>query len=446
MRKLLIIIGLVILVGVYGLRESWFTTEDIKRNVNELTSYLIELVSDLKEIITENKEPSLPTTNTVEDITEGNIEETIEDTEKDIADETIDDEIEEIILPSFQYIEDVHLNDTVISFNIGSGISLLDFDVMSLNLVNSQNEIIESKIVSIESLEDISFDNISYENMYSIQLKIDGDETQNISEYHILKRSYTSDITPLVLDRVIDINMPITDVSQYRDYLFKILSSGVDEFTISCDSNVDCSTFVEEEYSNMIWEISNYIHSYSQFRNVDFSYNTTEITLSFTKIYTSENISNLDLIIQGILNEIIESDFNDNEKIKAIHDYVIDTTKYNSLCYEVDEDCSGAYDALGVFLRETAVCEGYSHAIDIMLRKLDINIHFLTSAVHKWNVVYHNESWLHLDATWDDPINPDAMDENYLRHDYFLIDTATINELDSSESHNYDADDFAHIN
>ena len=47
---------------------------------------------------------------------------------------------------------------------------------------------------------------------------------------------------------------------------------------------------------------------------------------------------------------------------------------------------------------------------------------------HVWNAVYLNNNWLHLDLTWDDPVSKDG--KNYLQHNYYLITTEELNELD----------------
>jgi transglutaminase/protease-like cytokinesis protein 3 len=47
---------------------------------------------------------------------------------------------------------------------------------------------------------------------------------------------------------------------------------------------------------------------------------------------------------------------------------------------------------------------------------------------HVWNSVYIDGKWLHLDLTWDDPINSNG--RNSLIYNYFLISTEKLIEQD----------------
>ena len=52
-----------------------------------------------------------------------------------------------------------------------------------------------------------------------------------------------------------------------------------------------------------------------------------------------------------------------------------------------------------------------------------------------WNAVFLNNSWYHLDLTWDDPITSDGSD--ILEYNFFLITTKELQEIEQ-EQHNYD--------
>ena len=57
---------------------------------------------------------------------------------------------------------------------------------------------------------------------------------------------------------------------------------------------------------------------------------------------------------------------------------------------------------------------------------------------HIWNLVYVNGKWVHLDATWDDPIS----EYNANRDTYFLIDTEELTKLDDG-THKFDKNIFS---
>jgi transglutaminase/protease-like cytokinesis protein 3 len=73
--------------------------------------------------------------------------------------------------------------------------------------------------------------------------------------------------------------------------------------------------------------------------------------------------------------------------------------------------------------------------MDIFLRALRIPSFRLSSETHQWNVVYYNDKWYHLDATWDDPVTHNGSD--ILTHTYFLITTEELHILDDSDAHVY---------
>ena len=58
---------------------------------------------------------------------------------------------------------------------------------------------------------------------------------------------------------------------------------------------------------------------------------------------------------------------------------------------------------------------------------------------HIWNAVKIDNTWLHLDLTWDDPVDVNGKD--YLYHKYFLVSTEEMAEADSGdvlvEEHNF---------
>ena len=126
----------------------------------------------------------------------------------------------------------------------------------------------------------------------------------------------------------------------------------------------------------------------------------------------------------------------DYEKILAVHDYIINNSVYDTDCLDNELTCDNDHTAIGILFDHNAVCEGYAHAVDIMLRALRIPTIKVSSITHQWNAVYYDEAWYHLDATWDDPVTHNGTD--LLEHDYFLITSAELETLDDSDSHDFD--------
>lgn len=128
----------------------------------------------------------------------------------------------------------------------------------------------------------------------------------------------------------------------------------------------------------------------------------------------------------------------DLEKLIVIHDKMVadcvydfrvqDETQVSTVPYTV-------YHALGVLRDKFAVCQGYSQALYMIAKELDIELDFCSSEErkHMWNFVELDGKWYHMDMTNDDPA--DAEGRAY--HTYFLVS-------ESGLSNDVHGDDWCH--
>lgn len=95
------------------------------------------------------------------------------------------------------------------------------------------------------------------------------------------------------------------------------------------------------------------------------------------------------------------------EKIKIVHDYLVDTIEYEST---TDENI---YDIYGALVLKKCVCEGYAKAFQYIMNEAGIeNVIVIGSGTnsknqtenHAWNYVKLYNNWYGIDTTWDDPI------------------------------------------
>lgn len=128
------------------------------------------------------------------------------------------------------------------------------------------------------------------------------------------------------------------------------------------------------------------------------------------------------------------------DKVKYIHDYIINNVSYNQ---EKDANNSNIYGAL---INKKAICEGYSDTLKYLLDKLNIPCVCIygngigddgETEFHAWNYVMMDDGkWYAIDCTWDDPIvigNGKLPEES--KHRYFLKGSA-----DFFTSHKEDPD------
>ena len=219
-----------------------------------------------------------------------------------------------------------------------------------------------------------------------------------------------------------------------RNIIFSILNNGFDELTFFCpnsyNSCVDDITSItnnEEELSN----INNYVNPYNSFKTLETTYSSNgQITITVHKLYDDDTISVIEDKIDEISNSIITDSMSIEDKIRAMHDYIINNTKYDS------EKISGitqykSNTAYGTFIEGYAICSGYTDAMAIYLDKLGVENYKISSSNHVWNLVKLNGEWKHLDLTFDDPVVSNG--EDRLLHDYFLITTEQLKEKDNVE-------------
>ncbi|MGN0968862.1 MAG: leucine-rich repeat protein [Oscillospiraceae bacterium] len=129
---------------------------------------------------------------------------------------------------------------------------------------------------------------------------------------------------------------------------------------------------------------------------------------------------------EEILGGIITENMSEYEKVKAIHDYLVNHTRYQ---YSL-----AGISAAHAILNGTAICEGYSNAFLLLCELSDIDCLFVSGTAgggHAWNKVRVDGVWYNVDVTWDDPTGG----ADTLRYDYFLISDAAL-----SKDHTWDRD------
>lgn len=173
--------------------------------------------------------------------------------------------------------------------------------------------------------------------------------------------------------------------------------------------------------------LNNYVHPYNSSDNIKLSYGS-EYTFGITikRAYTNKEIDEINKIVDEVIKEKISNDMPIREKIRVIHDYIIDNTEYDKLKNDnINDTTYKSQTAYGTLIDGYATCNGYSDAMAIFLNKLNVINYKISNEEHIWNLVYLDGKWYHLDLTWDDPIS----DQNINRDTYFLISTSDLEKL-----------------
>ena len=240
--------------------------------------------------------------------------------------------------------------------------------------------------------------------------------------------------------------------------LYTIINSGWTEFSFYCDDsyktcNEDINDIAKD--NTILGNINNFVHPYNTYSSITLSINNfNRVTVSIEHLYTSSDILKIDKQVDTIYNDLIKPNMSDYDKIKKIHDYIINNTKYDQE-KEKDPLDSNKYlyksnMAYGPLINGIALCGGYTDAMALFLEKMGIDNYRISSENHIWNLVYINEKWKHLDLTWDDPVvtkddKNATINENVLTHKFFLIDTIVLKNLDKDQ-HNYNTNVYLEAN
>lgn len=216
---------------------------------------------------------------------------------------------------------------------------------------------------------------------------------------------------------------------------YTVLNSGMTNFTFYCPEEYkNCLNDVDNISNDqtLLSNINNYIPIYNSFQNIETEFDSlgkVDITIHHT--YTDEQITELESMATSILETTVSADMTTENKIKAIHDYIINQTKYDKDRSDNKVKQYHSDTAYGALIEHYAICGGYADSMKLFLDKLNIDNYKISSENHIWNLVNLNGSWYHLDLTWDDPVTNTG--EDVLEYDYFLITTDELLELETDQ-------------
>lgn len=235
-----------------------------------------------------------------------------------------------------------------------------------------------------------------------------------------------------------------------KNIIYTAIDSGWKTFTFYCPNEYtkcieDITNITNDQ--EILTHLNNFVNPYNSFSNIKTTITESgEITLEINYLYSNEKILIINKKVDEIIKNNITDKMNDYEKIKIIHDYLINNSKYDIKRNNEQDQTYDSYTAYGPLIEGYATCNGYTDAMAIFLNNLGYkNFKIATtpddknSTGHIWNAVYVDNRWLHLDVTWDDPVSENGKD--YLLHKYFLITDSELKKADEGEivvtEHNY---------
>lgn len=220
---------------------------------------------------------------------------------------------------------------------------------------------------------------------------------------------------------------------------YTIINSGMTNFTFYCpEEYTECINDVNYISNNqsLLSNINNFVQVYNSFSHIETEFDSLgKVQVIIHHTYTEEQITEIDTVVAKVMTSLLTPEMTTEEKIKVLHDYIVNTTKYDKDRSDNKIKKYHSDIAYGALIEHYAICGGYADSMKIFLDRLGIENFKIASENHIWNFVKVNDTWYHLDLTWDDPVTDTG--EDILEYDYFLI---TTDELLAKENdqHIYD--------
>ena len=158
-----------------------------------------------------------------------------------------------------------------------------------------------------------------------------------------------------------------------------------------------------------------------------YAYDNGNTVIECYSVLSAEKCKDLIEIMSAKIDEILDNvDMNADEfhRERQVHDALLRQCSYAEGVSSVNDNWE-CFTAYGAIVGGSAVCEGYSKALQILLMKLNIPCYVIRGDAdgvkHMWNLVKVDGGWYHLDSTWNDT----AVNINY---EYFNLSTGFISE------------------
>lgn len=220
--------------------------------------------------------------------------------------------------------------------------------------------------------------------------------------------------------------------------LYDVISEGIEDREGKIVIKYDCTDELFDTYAKVL---SDHPEFFWVTRGSKYSSSVKgdKVTITFTPEYymTDEEIEAgqgaLELIKENILSGL-NPNATDYEKVLYIHDYIINTTVYDSASAE-ENDGSGkklsdnvykSASVYGCLVEGKAICTGYSAAFQYLIGELGLESGRVSGYTvdgsatgHQWNYVSVDGEYYYIDLTWDDPVYENGKDVK--KYTYFLV-------------------------
>lgn len=209
----------------------------------------------------------------------------------------------------------------------------------------------------------------------------------------------------------------------------------------SQDYKLDVINKVVEDYPNIDYGYNGAEASIIAYKNGTAKM-TINIKYEFSKEYMMEMRRLSEEKAEEIISKVIKTGMSDYEKELALHDYVVNNSKYDKRLFTGNMPLE-SYTDYGILVEGTGVCAGYARALYRLLNMVGIECMYVTGygdngtgpVGHAWNIVKIEGEYYHLDSTWDDPVTYTGRD--VITYNYF-----NVNDEKMSKDHTWNLEKY----
>ncbi len=225
---------------------------------------------------------------------------------------------------------------------------------------------------------------------------------------------------------------PPTVINNYNDYYENVkyaLKNFAPTLTLSID-NTDMQGFNEDVVKEVCDAYPSLTFGYQQSQLKTTTYKTsTTVELVFQYRFSENQLpfmrNAIDAKARRIADSIAKVGMRDYELELAIHDYIVNNTRYDELNFKNNTIPPVDYTEYGVFINGVAVCEGYAEAAGRLLGMTGIPTMIISGygksgESHAWNLVKIQNEYCQLDCTYDDPVG-NTSELGVISHEYFNL-------------------------
>ena len=226
---------------------------------------------------------------------------------------------------------------------------------------------------------------------------------------------------------------PIADYNQFKQVVDEYIYNIDERFTITGAQGVDIFDFAEKYLKPNAKTVRSYSLEAATSNNIttvnaELKYHDDFKVLSaLKKPRLKSKLNSKDMLVlntaEKIIDKIIKKGMSDYEKVLAIHDYIVLSTRYDEYAAaNMNKANPDVYTAYGSLVANKAVCEGFARAMSLLLNMINVETIVVSGTSergpHAWNKVRIASDWYNVDATFDAPV---PYKKGEIRYDYLNV-------------------------